>query len=93
MPRGYVKKQRPKSYYTAKGLHTLQKAIRYLEKVGDMRNTQTLKDLQKLLPIISEFHTLVLMQEQGADISQFLEQTTLETSDPEILQILKEAES
>ena len=85
MPRGYVKKQRPNSYYTEKGSHNLQKAIRYLEQVPDMQGSQSLSDLKTLSALIAEVHTLTLLREQGVDISGFTIQTKLETPDLEIL--------
>lgn len=89
MPKAYIKKRRPTSYYTAKGIHHLQKALRFLEQVPDLKGSQTLEDLRVFSPVISEVHTLTLMREQGMDISVFTKQTKLETPD---MEILKEAE-
>ena len=93
MPRGYVKKKRPHSYYTEKGLISLRKTIRYLEQVPDLKGDPRLDDLKTIVPLIAEVNALVIMREDGIDISQFTKQTKLETSDLEILEILKEAET
>ena len=95
MPRGYIKIRRPTSYYSAKGMHRLQKALLALEQVPDLKDSQTLADMKAFLPVVSEMHTLILMREQGMDISgftkpEFTKQTKLETPD---LEIIEEAET
>ena len=90
MPRGYVKIKRLDSYYTEKGLISLRKTIRYLEKVPDLKGDSRLNDLKAIVPLIAEINALVIMRKDGIDISPWTKQTRLET--PE-LEILKEAET
>lgn len=87
IPRDYVKKRRPRSYYTAKGLASLHKAVNYLEQVADLKGSQTLQDLRLFIPFIAEYHAEVTMQEEGINTPK---QTKLETPDPVILKGVRE---